>query len=131
MNAQTDISHLVSGLEGEVSTDEWQTRVDLAAAYRLVRRSPAAAAVNGHVARAPAELRGHLEQRDFQPPAGRLDRCCQPGPTAADHRDLAVAHQPARQFVRMAIQSLRSGVSEMRWCKTWKPSASISRSSVR
>src|SRR3954470_363612 len=36
MNAPSDLSHLVPQLEGRVSAEEWQTRVDLAAAYRLV-----------------------------------------------------------------------------------------------
>ena len=36
MNAPKDISHLTPQLEGRVSAEEWQTRVDLAAAYRLV-----------------------------------------------------------------------------------------------
>jgi ribulose-5-phosphate 4-epimerase/fuculose-1-phosphate aldolase len=36
MNAPTDLSHLIPQLEGSVSAEEWQTRVDLAAAYRLV-----------------------------------------------------------------------------------------------
>ena len=36
MNAPTDISRLAPPLEGRVSAEEWQTRVDLAAAYRLV-----------------------------------------------------------------------------------------------
>ena len=55
-------------------------------------------------------------------------RPAQPAPiTATLHRGT----QRPRQWVRIAIQSLRSGVSEVRWCSTWKPSASISRSSVR
>src|SRR5437764_8363943 len=36
MNAPTDLARLLPRLEGTVSTEEWQTRVDLAAAYRLV-----------------------------------------------------------------------------------------------
>ena len=36
MNAPTELSHLIPQLEGRVPTEEWQTRVDLAAAYRLV-----------------------------------------------------------------------------------------------
>ena len=40
------------------------------------------------------------------------------------------AHRP-RQWVRRAIQSLRMGVSEVRWCSTWKPSAEISSSRLR
>jgi ribulose-5-phosphate 4-epimerase/fuculose-1-phosphate aldolase len=36
MNAPKDISHLTPQLEGRVSAEEWQARVDLAAAYRLV-----------------------------------------------------------------------------------------------
>ena len=36
MNAPTDLARLLPRLEGTVSAEEWQTRVDLAAAYRLV-----------------------------------------------------------------------------------------------
>jgi ribulose-5-phosphate 4-epimerase/fuculose-1-phosphate aldolase len=36
MNAPTDLARLLPRLEGTVSPEEWQTRVDLAAAYRLV-----------------------------------------------------------------------------------------------
>jgi len=36
MNAPGDLSRLIPPLEGRVSAEEWQTRVDLAAAYRLV-----------------------------------------------------------------------------------------------
>jgi ribulose-5-phosphate 4-epimerase/fuculose-1-phosphate aldolase len=36
MNAPNDLSRLMPRLEGAVSAEEWQTRVDLAAAYRLV-----------------------------------------------------------------------------------------------
>ena len=36
MNAPTEFSRMITSLEGRVSADEWQTRVDLAAAYRLV-----------------------------------------------------------------------------------------------
>ena len=36
MNAPTELSRMILSLEGKVSADEWQTRVDLAAAYRLV-----------------------------------------------------------------------------------------------
>jgi len=36
MNAPNDLSRRMPKLEGTVSADEWQTRVDLAAAYRLV-----------------------------------------------------------------------------------------------
>jgi len=36
MNAPGDLFSLVPRLEGRVSAEEWQTRVDLAAAYRLV-----------------------------------------------------------------------------------------------
>ncbi len=36
MNAPSDFSHLAPQLEGRVPREEWQTRVDLAAAYRLV-----------------------------------------------------------------------------------------------
>jgi ribulose-5-phosphate 4-epimerase/fuculose-1-phosphate aldolase len=36
MNAPTDLARLIPNLDGKVSAEEWQTRVDLAAAYRLV-----------------------------------------------------------------------------------------------
>jgi ribulose-5-phosphate 4-epimerase/fuculose-1-phosphate aldolase len=36
MNAPNDLPHLIPQLEGRVSAEEWQTRLDLAAAYRLV-----------------------------------------------------------------------------------------------
>ena len=36
MNAPTELSRMITSLEGRVSAEEWQTRVDLAAAYRLV-----------------------------------------------------------------------------------------------
>ena len=36
MNAPTELSRMILSLEGKVSAEEWQTRIDLAAAYRLV-----------------------------------------------------------------------------------------------
>jgi ribulose-5-phosphate 4-epimerase/fuculose-1-phosphate aldolase len=36
MNAPTDLARLLPRLEGKVAAEEWQARVDLAAAYRLV-----------------------------------------------------------------------------------------------
>ncbi|MDQ2927354.1 MAG: class II aldolase/adducin family protein [Caldimonas sp.] len=36
MNAPTELSRMITSLEDRVSADEWQTRLDLAAAYRLV-----------------------------------------------------------------------------------------------
>ncbi len=36
MNAPAELSRMILSLEDKVSADEWQTRVDLAAAYRLV-----------------------------------------------------------------------------------------------
>jgi ribulose-5-phosphate 4-epimerase/fuculose-1-phosphate aldolase len=36
MNAPAELSQTILSLEGKVSAEEWQTRVDLAAAYRLV-----------------------------------------------------------------------------------------------
>ena len=36
MNAPTELSRMITSLDGKVSAEEWQTRVDLAAAYRLV-----------------------------------------------------------------------------------------------
>ncbi len=38
MNAPTDLARLIPNLDGNVSAAEWQARVDLAAAYRLVAR---------------------------------------------------------------------------------------------
>ena len=36
MNAPNELSRMITSLEGRVSAEEWQARVDLAAAYRLV-----------------------------------------------------------------------------------------------
>ena len=36
MNAPAELSRMIASLEGRVSADEWQARLDLAAAYRLV-----------------------------------------------------------------------------------------------
>ena len=36
MNAPTELAQMITSLDGKVSVEEWQTRVDLAAAYRLV-----------------------------------------------------------------------------------------------
>ena len=36
MNAPAELSRMITSLEGRVSDDEWQARLDLAAAYRLV-----------------------------------------------------------------------------------------------
>ncbi len=36
MNAPNEINRMIVSLEGKVSAEEWQTRIDLAAAYRLV-----------------------------------------------------------------------------------------------
>ena len=36
MNAPTELARMITSLDGKVSAEEWQTRVDLAAAYRLV-----------------------------------------------------------------------------------------------
>jgi ribulose-5-phosphate 4-epimerase/fuculose-1-phosphate aldolase len=36
MNAPTELGRMIASLDGKVSPEEWQTRVDLAAAYRLV-----------------------------------------------------------------------------------------------
>ncbi len=36
MNAPAELSRMILSLEGRVSAEEWQTRLDLAAAYRLV-----------------------------------------------------------------------------------------------
>ena len=36
MNAPAEISRMITSLEGRVPVEEWQTRLDLAAAYRLV-----------------------------------------------------------------------------------------------
>ena len=92
-------------------------------------------AVHRHLAGAAAQLRRHLEQRDLGAGADAGHRGGQAGPAAADDRHPghgAWGHgQRACQLVRIAIHTLRSGVSAMRWCSTWKSLASISRSSVR
>ena len=36
MNAPAELSSMITSLEGRVSADEWQARLDLAAAYRLI-----------------------------------------------------------------------------------------------
>ena len=89
-------------------------------------------AVDIDPAGAATELRCHLEQRDAVAASGRFDGSGQACPAAAHHSHrLCLSRHCPRQLVRMAIHSLRSGVSEVRWCSTWNPSASISRSSVR
>ena len=76
-------------------------------------------AVHTDASRASAQLRCHLEQRDTVAQPRRFDCAGQTGPATADHghAQRSLRHRP-RQFVRMAIQSLRSGVSEVRWCST-------------
>ena len=101
---------------------------DVLAVVEPVGRIAAGRALGGQAARAPAGLRRHLEDRHRVAGLDRGDRCRQPGPARADDGD--AAHRP-RQLVFIAIQSLRTGVSEMRWCSTWNSVASISRSSVR
>jgi hypothetical protein len=88
-------------------------------------------------ARTAACAGGHLEQRHGAAELDETHGRRQAGPAGADHCDAgaraaltARAHCP-RQWVRVAIHSLRSGVSDVRWCSTWKPWRSISRSSVR
>ena len=86
----------------------------------------------GHTHRsgAPTGLCRHLE--DLYLMAGQTGMHCSgnAGPSCTDDGD-APRRQWPRQLVRQAIHSLRTGVSEVRWCSTRKPSASISRSSVR
>lgn len=55
------------------------------------------------------------------------ERDCRRHPGVAGADD---GYTPARTHVFQASQSLRSGVSEVRWLSTWKPSRSISASSV-
>ena len=70
-----------------------------------------------HAARAPAGLRRHLEDLDRVAGAARVHRRGQAGPAGADHGHAQRLQRP-RQCVRQAIHSLRSGVSEVRWCST-------------
>ena len=85
------------------------------------------------LARASAQLRRHLEERYLRTRSAGFDRSRQARPAAADDADPAPRlsgdanlasplHQCPRQFVRMAIHSLRSGVSAVRWCSTRKSS---------
>ena len=93
----------------------------------VVERQPA----DVDAARSAAKLRRHLVQRDGMAAQRRFHRGRQAGPAATDDGDPQPGHHRPRQFVHIAIHSLRSGVSDVRWCSTWKLSASISRSSVR
>ena len=75
----------------------------------------------------------HVEYLDAMAALDAVDSGREASPPGADDSDLEPllrAHR-ACQFVRIAIQTLRSGVSDTRWCRTWKPPASISRSNVR
>ena len=86
-----------------------------------------------HAAGATAGLRGHLEHLDLLAALGGAHGGGQTCPAGAHHGDAALRHgtQRPRQWVRAAIHSLRSGVSAMRCCSTWKSDASISRSRAR
>ena len=85
-----------------------------------------------------ARLAGHLEQGHVGTALHQPHRSRQASPASADHRKTARGpavwpgqrHLP-RQWVSRAIHNLRSGVSEVRWCSTWKLSDSISRSKAR
>ena len=92
----------------------------------VVQRLPA----HMHRAGPAAGLGCHLEHLDRVSGLARVDRRRDAGPAGADDGHAQGIQRP-RQWVRHAIHSLRSGVSEVRWCSTRKPSASISRSSVR
>ena len=75
-----------------------------------------------------ASHRAGLEHRDAHAAPGERDAGRHAGVTSADDGNLSgyvVTH------VFQAIQSLRSGVSEVRWVSTLKPSRSISSSRVR
>ncbi len=72
-------------------------------------------AVEPEAARASAQRRCGLEQRHAVAGGGGLHRSGDAGPAAADHGKV---HQRSRQFVHIASQALRSGVSAMRWCST-------------
>ena len=70
-------------------------------------------ALHLHRARAPARLRRHLEHLHRVAGLARVHCRGDAGPAGADHRDSQRSQWP-RQFVRHAIHSLRSGVSEVR-----------------
>ncbi len=81
---------------------------------------------------AAPELRRHFDQGHVMPRRCGGHGCGDAGPAAADHGHAAPGGgQRSRQCVCIAIQTLRSGVNVTRWCRTWKSSAAISRSSVR
>ena len=83
--------------------------VEDAAGDRHAARSAArGGAISNSVTRAPRRLASTAAARPAQPA---------PTTAMADGRPRATAHRP-RQLVRIAIQSLRIGVSEMRWCST-------------
>ncbi len=76
-------------------------------------------------ARAAAENGCRVVQLDVAAAPRQLDRGGAPGPAAADDDD------HARQAARVAIHSLRSGVSAILRSSTRYPSRAISSSSVR
>ena len=81
-------------------------------------------ALTHHAARATAGHRARLEHRDAHTASGERDR--------RGHAGIAGSHDCyAATQVRHAIQNLRSGVSEVRRVRTWKPSRCISSRSVR
>jgi len=66
-----------------------------------------------------AELGSHFEKRDGMAALHSSYSCSETGPACSDNRNsLRCRHQRPRQFVRIAIHSLRKGVSEVRWCNT-------------
>ena len=77
-----------------------------------------------------AQGAGGLEDGHAVPGPGRAQRGRQARPAGADDGDAHGYMRPSA-CIFQASQNLRSGVSAMRWCSTWKFSASISRSSVR
>ena len=84
------------------------------------------AAVDVDAAGAAAEGAAGFEQGGVDAGCRQFDGGGDARPAAADDGDL---HAKAQVF--QAIQSLRTGVSAMRWCRTWKLSRLISSSSVR
>ena len=75
---------------------------------------------------APAQGAPGFEQGGVDTGRRQFDGSRDARPAAADDGDL---HAKAQVF--QAIQILRTGVSAMRWCRTWKLSCLISSSSVR
>ncbi|KAG0913539.1 hypothetical protein G6F31_021437 [Rhizopus arrhizus] len=88
-----------------------------------------------HAAGAPARRVAGFEDGDLGAGFAQGDACRQPRPACADNRRLHRANRrtsprPPPTQVFHASHSLRSGVSEMRWCSTCQLSRSISSSSA-